>query len=102
MNLILVALLTLTHSDGPPQIQQPLPMPVLRDISVVAAGDKIISGFYYGAVFHGVLASTECYLDGKRTPYFEIPDDTTELVEIAFDPRKRVVRRMVYVTREEK
>ena len=93
------------------------PAPVIPVPAKKSSKLKFLGTFQMGegAVF-AIMTSTETYLSSraflvdpatgedwrhlaKRTPYGQIPDEGTVLVEIEIDLEARIVTRMVYVTR---
>ena len=103
-NLLSVMILGLVTIPPWPAIPSKLDGAVLN-IPVVQAAqksqpEKFLGAFRFGGFLFAVMSTTETVLDGKPTPYQEIPDEGTELIEISFDLERQVVKRMVYVSRK--
>lgn len=63
--------------------------------------ERFLGMLKVGGIPFAVMSTTESVLDGKPTPYVDIPDEGTELVEISIDLRRNVVTRVAYVTRRD-
>jgi hypothetical protein len=48
-----------------------------------------------------IMSSTITLLDGKPTPWGDIPDEGTEIAEIHIDMKRKVVTKITYVTRKD-
>lgn len=74
----------------PPRASQPLP------------AEKFLGQLSFNGLPLAVMApTTEALLDGKPTPYLDIPDESTELVEIHIDLKRRVILKIAYVTKRD-
>ena len=64
-------------------------------------GEVFIGSLAFGGGAIAVTSKTEAIYNGKKTPYLEIPDDTTELIEIGIDLKRKVATRVVYRTKKD-
>ncbi len=63
-----------------------------RKETVFVGAVKVYGGFV------AVTDETQCQLDGKPAEWEDIPDETTELVEITINKRRNVAVRMIYMS----
>lgn len=83
-----------------------LPAP-RKEVSVLT--ERFVAPFKFNEITLAVMYPTTVTLYSKNsraadavpTPYHDIPDEDTELVEIGIDIRRRVILKMVYITRKE-
>lgn len=78
-----------------------IPEGPLAPVPVAHERAKYLGAFHFGPARFGVTTLTVTTLDGVATPYLDIPDESTELVEISLDLKRKWVLRMVYITKRE-
>lgn len=89
-------------AEAPPTKLPPIPVAVAHTEKYL--GQFSLNGIPLAVMFpttQTFYSKTSNLGDAQPTPYFDIPDEDTELVEIAIDLRRRVVLKMVYVTKKE-
>lgn len=96
MDIVLAVALAALHFPREQGLRTLPPVPTVR-----AEPEKFLGTLKVGGIPFAVMSTTESLLDGKPTPYIEIPDENTELVEVTIDLRRNVVRRVIYVTRRD-
>ena len=97
----LLWLVLLLPSSPPPPTAPVAPV-------VVAPIEVFLGQFSLNGLPLAVMSTTQTFYSKSSnpanalpTPYAEIPDEDTELIEIGIDLRRRVVLKMVYVTKKE-